>query len=156
MSTQVINYSVTTPVGTAIATPLVTNLPLGPRLVRAIDIVVPTGLNGVLGFALGLAGQAVIPANAGAWDVTSGEVVHHELANLPSSGAWQLITYNVGYYPHTLQVRFTVDLTIDPGSTDSTVLIPSINLSAPPVGDVPIDSQALPTSSVGGGLVQGG
>jgi hypothetical protein len=156
MALQSIIFAVTVPTTATAASPQATNIALGPRLVRAIDIVVPTGVNGVVGFRLGLAGQSVIPANAGAWDVTSGEVVHHELSNLPNSGAWQLIAYNSGQYPHTLQVRFTVDLTVNTDSHGAMTLIPAATLSQDVTPDEPVISEVAEPTDLASGLSQGG
>lgn len=110
MSAQLFEFDVTTPAGTAKATPLVQNLVMPSRVVRRITIKVPPGPNGQLGFAVGMVNTPVIPANAGAFIVTSDETIEWDVINLPDSGAWQIISYNTGQYPHTIYTRWEVDL----------------------------------------------
>lgn len=135
MAREIRRFTVATPAGTAIAAPLVTNLTMPARVVREVEVVVPPGPRGELGFALGAAGVAVIPVNAGAWLVTNDEVIRWPLEGFWDSGSWQLRSYNTGRYVHTLEIRFLVDLV---GGVDRLAQ--------------PIDPGLLATVVTGGGL----
>ena len=104
--TEVRTFTVSTPAGTAIATPLVTALAMPARIVERVRLRVPPGPLGNLGVALGLAGVQVIPWNVGEWLVMDDETLDWPLEGQPTSGAWQLRTYNVGKYPHLVYVTF--------------------------------------------------
>lgn len=103
-------FSVTVPALTPIATPQVTSLAMPARIVRAVRVRIPPGPSGLVGWALGAAGVRVIPYNAGAYMVGDDEVIDWPLEGQIDSGGWQLQAYNLGVYPHTLQVSFALDL----------------------------------------------
>lgn len=99
-------FDVTIPAGTAKAAPATTALQLPVRSVNHIEVLVPAGVNGVVGFRLASSGQQIVPVNSGSWVIASGEVLAWTFAQLIESGAWQLVGYNTGRYAHTLHVRF--------------------------------------------------
>lgn len=112
MADEIQAFQVTTPIGVSADSPLTTSLTMPPRIVKAVEIVIPEGCNGALGFALGAAGQNIIPYNAGAWIVGSGETLRWDMDKQINSGAWQVQSWNVGKYPHTLYVRFLVNYVV--------------------------------------------
>ena len=81
-----------------------------PRLVNQVEIRVPPGPRGELGFALGAAGQPVIPRAAGTFVVTDDERIEWPLEGQIDSGAWECFTYNTGALPHTVYLRFLVSV----------------------------------------------
>lgn len=109
MASEIRQFTVTTPAGTAQASPLVTSLAMPPRRVQSIRIRIPPGPSGQLGFALGSAGQRVIPWNDNAWFIGDDEVIELPLTGQIDSGAWQLQSYNTGSHAHTLLVTFYLD-----------------------------------------------
>lgn len=110
MADELRSFSVTVPAGTAIATPLVTALTMPARIVTGIRIRIPPGPFGAVGFALAAAGTNIIPAGAGQWFIADNEVYDEPLSSQIESGAWQLSAYNLGRWPHTLQVMFRLAL----------------------------------------------
>lgn len=128
MAIEVYNFAVTVLTGTTKTAPQITNMPMPPRIVQKIVVVVPPGPRGNVGFQIGLAGQQLIPITEGQFFITDNEVPSFELDNLPTSGAWQLIAYNTGTYSHTLQIRFYAALT---------------SIEAPGISS-PIDATQLP------------
>lgn len=114
MTVQVQHFPITVPVGTAIATPQVAQMQLGVFQVDWVEVEVPDGVNGVVGFYVASSGQQVVPFRAGAnpiWVITNNAVKHWDLIDAPTSGDWQLVAYNLGGYAHLLQVTFGVELT---------------------------------------------
>jgi len=114
MAVEIRAFDVTVPVGTAIATPLVANLTLPTRIVRQIDIRIPPGPRGEVGFAIGAAGVRVLPINPNAWIVGDNETIVWPLERQIESGAWQVQMYNTGAYAHTLEFRFQLDTVTGP------------------------------------------
>jgi hypothetical protein len=110
MAREVLTFSATIPPGTRPTAPVSTAMPLGTRIVERVEFVVPSGLNGLVGFALKAGGTIVVPFGSAQWIVASGETFGWDLEDQIQSGAWQLTGYNNGVYPHTIQVRFLLSL----------------------------------------------
>lgn len=108
MAREVWRFAVTTPALTPKANAITTNLSMNPRDVDEIEIIVPPGPRGQLGFQLAMAGNSIIPANPGQFFVSDNEVIHWPVEGFPNSGAWQLISYNTGLFAHTIEIRFLV------------------------------------------------
>jgi len=110
MAIEVQRFSVVVPAVTALAQAIVFPLSMPPRVVDEVEILVPPGPRGEVGFQLGSGGVQIIPVTTGAWEVTNDEVIHWPLEGQIDSGAWQLIAYNTGAFNHLIQVRFLVRL----------------------------------------------
>lgn len=110
MAAEVRQFPVTTAAGVAIATPTITSLAMPARIVTGLRIRIPPGPRGNLGLQVAMAGTQVIPVNVGTWIVGDDELFHFDLEDLPDSGAWQLITYNLGKLPHTVYLTFELSL----------------------------------------------
>ena len=135
MPYQLFAWDVMTPAGTPPTAPQVTDLNIPVGQLDSVQIKVPPGPQGQLGFALALAGQPVIPHNAGEWIITDDEEISWSLAGLPDSGAWQVITYNAGNYDHTLYIRFlATPAPLLEVSVPTVAAIPAANLSSPADG----------------------
>jgi hypothetical protein len=98
-------FDVTVPAGTAPGAPQTAALPLPVGTVTAIEVLVPDGCNGVVGFRLASSGQQIVPVNTGAWVIASGETLRWSFVRWIESGAWQQVAYNTGQFDHTLHVR---------------------------------------------------
>lgn len=98
------------PAGTPKAAPLQFSLAFAPQVVDEVEIVVPPGPRGEVGFQLGTSGSQIIPATPGQYEVTDNEVIHWPLDGQMDSGAWQLIAYNTGQFNHTIGVRFLTSI----------------------------------------------
>ena len=109
MAVEVRSFAVTIPAGTAIATPYLADLTLPARVVQKIEIRIPPGPAGTVGFALGAAGQRVIPWGAAEWIIDDNRLIEWVLEQQITSGAWQLQGYNLGANDHTLYVTFLLD-----------------------------------------------
>lgn len=126
MSLPPYQFTVTIPPGTALATPQVTDLSFPPRRVDRIEVKVPAGPKGHVGFWLGAAGTQVVPVTPGQWIVTDNEPLAWDLEGQHTSGSWQMVAYNTGHYAHTLQVRILTSFPPTPApSGPPTLLSPS-------------------------------
>ena len=132
MATEVHEFPVTIPAGTPLAAPLVFNLAMPVRIVEEIQIQVPPGPRGEVGFAVGASGLAVLPYEPSTFVVTDNEVVKWALEGQIESGAWQLIAYNTGAFNHTLYVRFLTRLPPSAPAAPAVTLIPISALDSPP------------------------
>lgn len=128
MSIQTFSFTVTCPAGTTKAGAILTDMTMPIREVLKVEVRVPPGPNGEMGFALAFAGQNIIPYNPGEFVVTNDEVISWELNNYPTTGAWQISMYNTGTYDHTVQVRFYVDLVTAPDNSPGISLLPVSSL----------------------------
>lgn len=131
MAREVHEFPVSIPAGTPITAPLTFNLPMPPRIIDEVQVQVPPGPRGEVGFAIGQAGVPIFPFESGAYVVTDNELVSWPLEDANTSGAWQIIAYNSGAFNHTLYVRFFARLP-DAAATaaDSPPIIESTTLSA--------------------------
>jgi hypothetical protein len=126
MAREVRRFDVVIPAGTAIAAPLVTDLDMPPRVVERVTVRVPKGPSGLVGFALTMAGNNVVPHDSGTWIVADNEVLDWPLYGMPDSGAWQLTAYNTGVYDHTIYVTFLLDLV---GEADTMAPFAPVNIT---------------------------
>lgn len=126
MAREIRRFSVSIPANTPKSANFTADLSFPSRIVREIDINVPPGPRGEMGFALGAAGTIVIPYNAGQFIVTDNEVIHWPLEGFWDSGSWTLFAYNTGTFAHQLEIRFLVDV----------VGAESAGVSALPVNDL--------------------
>lgn len=110
MAREVQRFAVTIPAGTPVTAPLNFNLAMPARIVEEVEIAVPPGPRGEVGFQLGTSGSQIIPITPGQFVVTDNEVIRWPLEGQIDSGAWQMIAYNTGSFNHTLEVRFLVTL----------------------------------------------
>ena len=106
MATETRSFQVTIPAGTPQAAPVVVNVPFPSSEVERITAKVPPGPSGLMGFALTMNGQQVIPINAGAWLIADNHTYDWALTDLPNTGQWQVTGYNTDIYDHTIYLDF--------------------------------------------------
>lgn len=106
--TLVYIFQVTIPAGTPIATPLVTPTTFEPNEVERIEWLFPHGCNGLVGIQIGARNNPILPPNGVNWYRASGMSHSVELQDMPVTGDWSVIGYNLGVNPHTIDVTFTV------------------------------------------------
>lgn len=111
MADRIETFDVTIPRGTAIASPLVTPLQFNQGLVTQIEIVVPPGPSGLMGFRIRHSGEPVIPYNRDNWIIADNEPIKWPLSGFPIGAAWDIQGYNTDVYDHTLYLRFLVSET---------------------------------------------
>jgi hypothetical protein len=129
VATEVHQFACTIPAQTLIPNRLVFNLNFPPRIVDQIEVEVPPGPRGEVGFAIGQAGSPIFPYEQGTWIVADDKIFVWNLADANTSGAWQLFAYNTGAYNHVLYVRFLTRLPSDAAAVSAPELIESASLS---------------------------
>lgn len=134
MARELHAFDVTIPAGTLKGAPQVTNLTFPPREVTDIEVIIPPGPRGTVGFQLGAAGNQILPYEPGSFLVSDNETIHWPVSGQITSGAWQCRAYNTGKYDHTLEFRFLCDLVADPVPAPPPLLAPAALGPAPDTG----------------------
>jgi len=124
MAQQVYTFAVQIPAGTQQTDGWSQDLAMPPCIVSQIDIRVPPGPRGCVGFAIGAADVPVLPVNQGGWIIADDEAIHWPLDSQIESGAWQFFAYNVGDYPHTTIVSFQTS----PAATDQAATVQPVTV----------------------------
>jgi len=124
MAQEVREYHVTIPAGTPISANFTVSIAMPTRIIDQIDIVVPPGPRGEVGFQIGSSGAQIIPTQTGTYIVTDDEVIHFPLTDQIDSGGWEVFAYNTGQYDHTLYIRFLVNPTAQKQATTTIAPIP--------------------------------
>ena len=109
MADRVQTFNVTTPAGTLTTAPLSTPLAFTQGVVTGIQVLVPPGPSGLMGFRFTHSGTVVIPYNYTDWIITDNDKIDWQLANKPTGSRWGLQSYNLDVYPHTIYITFLVD-----------------------------------------------
>lgn len=122
MSRELRVFTVTTPPGTLQAAPLSTPFALPPREVSRIEVTVPPGPAGLMGFAITNSGLTVIPYASTPFIITAGEFIGWDIVGYINSGAWGALTYNTDTIAHSIQVRLFCDIPGQVGATIPTVI----------------------------------
>lgn len=106
---EIRGFSVTIPAGTLQSAPLRQSITMPPRIVDTLQVIIPPGPSGLMGFAITMGGVNVLPIQPGTFIVTDNEKITWPLTGLPDSGAWQLTGYNTGVFDHTVYLRWLVN-----------------------------------------------
>ena len=109
MGEEVLAYTATIPAGTAKATPVTINLPIFNWDIESLDLQVPTGPNGLMGFYLALSGEQWIPHVRGQYLVWNDHFQNWPLTKQPTNKGWQVVGYNTDVYDHSVFLRFHVN-----------------------------------------------
>src|SRR4051812_12272239 len=113
MSREIRSFTLAIPAGTTPSNPLVLDVPLPARRVDELQVLVPPGPSGFVGFAVLYAGVRLIPYLSDQWIVTAGESINWPLEDQPTAGNWSLAGYNTGTVAHSVYFRFLLSLTTD-------------------------------------------
>lgn len=106
MATEVYSFQITIPAGTPQSAPVSVAITMPAREVESINVKVPPGPSGLMGFALTMNGRNVVPIVQGTYIVTDDRDLDFPLTGLPNSGQWQVTGYNTDIYDHSIYVEF--------------------------------------------------
>lgn len=132
MAEQVRTFEITVAPGSTRAAPVTTEIGFEPFRVVSIEVEVPPGPLGQVGFQIASSNVQLIPWNLGEWIVANNITKKWETDNYPTSGDWQFIAYNTGAFPHTLSVTFELDPIAPAGPAP--VAVTPMDLSTIPAG----------------------
>lgn len=108
MATRIEVFSATITAGTSALAPATTKMAFNPGRVDQIDVKVPPGPAGNVGFVITCGGQQAIPAAAGQFIIPDNDFFVWALEGYSTAGSWGLTGYNTDAYDHFIQVFFHV------------------------------------------------
>lgn len=140
MASRVEPFAVTVPSGTLPTAPQITALPMDIGMVDEIEVVIPPGPSGLVGFAIMCGGAPILPREDGRWIITDDEKIDWPLSVDHTAGDWAIVAYNVGAFDHTLYLRFLVsEVTRAPSPADTPLTIVQPDQEAPEPEDIDMD-----------------
>lgn len=107
---------ITVPAGTLAAAPQTTALTLRDAVLERIEVRIPPGPSGLVGFAFLHSGQQVIPFIEGQWIITDDESLDWAVENYPTGNKWSIRAYNTDVYEHSLYLRLHFREIVRPAS----------------------------------------
>lgn len=138
MADEIRQNTVTVPAGTTAAAPLTVPMNMPPRRVEALQVVVPPGPSGFVGWAVLVGGVRVIPYLSDLWVITSGENITWPLENYPEAGSWSVQAYNTGAQDHALYFRWLVKYLPMDGPSRGPVLLDESDINALAPSSIPL------------------
>lgn len=133
MAIEAHQFTVTIPAGTTKAAPYVYKFPLALFDIESIDLDVPAGPSGLMGFYLAVGGQQWIPWQMGEYFIWDNKDRNYPLSSQPTSTSWALVGYNTGQYDHKVTVGFNVNLL---GPVPSAPAPQLAIIQSPPLGNM--------------------
>ena len=117
MATTIYQVTASIPANTAKSALATVSAAIPACTVDTIDLEVPPGPQGLMGFYLAMSGQQIIPMTAGEFIIWDNYRDSWSLEDFPETGAWQIVGYNLdGAFAHEVVIRYHTD----PLSVDST------------------------------------
>lgn len=128
---QIRSFTCTFQPGSTPAAPVVVQCQFPVFQVDWIEVDVPDGPSGAMGFYIATSRQQYIPWNVGTYFVFNDVNKHWDLEDQPTSGDWQVYGYNTGTWPHTVYVHFGLEVVPLPEAPNtSSLILPNSVLSS--------------------------
>lgn len=108
MAQRVVPLTCNIPSGTLISNPVHFPLSFPSAEVERIDVRIPPGPNGLMGFSIRNGGGNLIPQGEGNWIVANNDYIQWPLSDAPNNGNWDIQAYNLDVLPHSIYVYFNV------------------------------------------------
>lgn len=105
MADRIETPAIVIPAGVTAAAPQTTALSLRDAVLERIEVRIPPGPSGLVGFAFVHSGQQVIPFTAGQWIIADDESLDWDVQNYPTGNKWSFRGYNTDVYQHTIYLR---------------------------------------------------
>lgn len=105
MADRIETPAITIPASTLATAPQTTALSLRDAVLERIEVRIPPGPSGLMGFAFLHSGQQVIPFTPGDWIVADDESLDWAVEHFPTGNKWSLRGYNTDVYAHTIYLR---------------------------------------------------
>jgi hypothetical protein len=128
---RVLPFTVTIPAGTTKAAPFTQALAMDNWVIERVDLEVPAGPAGLMGFQVYNNGVAWLPYGAGEWIVWDDVRQSWTLEDQPDASGWAIVGYNTGVYDHAVTVRMHVNLPDTSASAPAPPTITVVTSEAP-------------------------
>lgn len=125
MALRVFQFVATIPPSTQPTAPATTIFDLDNWELESLDLEVPAGPNGVVGFYVVNNGVQWIPQPAGEWLIWTDQNQSWTFEDQPNASGWGIVGYNEGFYQHSVTARFHVN---PPGSSTPATLTPQVTI----------------------------
>lgn len=109
MAQRIESPRVTIPANTAQATPVTVPFTWTEGVVTLIEIDVPPGPSGLVGFFITQSGNQIIPHSVGDVIVADDQFFSWPIEDFPTGSKWAVTGYNTDAYPHTIQFHFHIN-----------------------------------------------
>lgn len=131
MAYRVLQYSATIPAGTLITAPATVDLPVDNWDLEQLDLEVPAGPGGLMGFYVANNGVPWIPGGDGQWLVWDDTIQSWPFADQPNASGWSIVGYNDGVYDHAVTVRFHVNPVVAVTATPALPTVTFVSTALP-------------------------
>lgn len=131
MAQYVLPFIATIPGGTPESAPVTVDLELDNWSIEQIDLEVPPGPAGLMGFQVYNNGVAWIPYGAGQWLVWDNTKESYYMTDQPNGSGWAIVGYNEGFYEHSVTVRFHVNPVAPIASTTAVPAVTFVTSDTP-------------------------
>jgi hypothetical protein len=123
MAQAIHQFSATIPANTAKNALATVTLAVPVQTIIQLDIEVPPGPGGLMGFYLAISGQQIIPFEAGEFIVWDDREREWGIQGYPTTGAWSVVGYNLDVAnSHTIGLRFHTNPLPTPVSASTPVV----------------------------------
>jgi hypothetical protein len=112
VAAEVLQFTATIPHGTPTNALAVVKMPMTNYVIESVDLEVPPGPSGLMGFYLALSGEQWIPHSPGQFIVWDDRFDSWSLTEQPTSYGWEVHGYNTDVYDHVVIVRFHLNLPV--------------------------------------------
>lgn len=134
MSYQVRQFTAEIPAGTPKAAPVQINLNTGWWEIDSIDLEVPPGPSGLMGFQLWTGNGQWMPYEVGEYFVWDDRDKSWIMTDQPIGQQWSVVGYNTDpVNPHAVVVRFHISPVPTPTPTPPPITITPADIAAPAV-----------------------
>jgi hypothetical protein len=110
MALRVLQFQSIIPAGTPSTAPVTLPLGIDNWQLEQIDLEVPAGPAGLMGFAVFNNGVQWIPFTPGAWLIWDDAMQSWPMVDQPNASGWAIVGYNTGVYDHPVTSRLHVNL----------------------------------------------
>lgn len=135
MASRILPFRITVPAGTPDTAPHVQDIDLDGWIVQRLDLDVPAGPAGLMGFQVFNNGVPWLPYGADEWVIWDDVKDTWYLDGQPNAGGWEVRAYNTGTYDHSLTVRAHVE-PVNAGQSTATAAGPVFVTTAAPANQV--------------------
>lgn len=133
MALRVFQFAAVIPAGTPTDVPATIPLDIDNWDLESLDLQVPAGPGGLMGFAIFNNGVQWVPAGQGQWLVWDDVQQSWPLSGQPNASGWSVVGYNTGVYDHTVVVRMHVNLPAAVANPNSSPTVTFVTTPSPAV-----------------------